>query len=362
MSAEPAVWDERRARAAIDAIVADAERAWDGVRFPFHPADEVDDGPNGLYLGTAGVVWALVELGRGGWEEAARTALERYGAKPDMGEHASAPAYLTGECGIALTAFRLTRDPALADRVQELVLAGAGTSAHDVLSGAPGSLLAAEAMLAWTGEERWDDAWQFVAERVLAARDPDGLWTQDLFGREARCIGAAHGFVGNVRALRNRGAEVDGVDDVLHRYALLDERGVNWPPTPDSPPDGLRIQWCHGAPGVLTSLGTEMEEELALAAGELVWRTGPLAKGPGLCHGTAGNGYAFLALHERTGDPVWLDRARAFAMHALAQVEAARAEHGRGRYSLLTGDVGVALYLRDCLAGRGDFPLLGPFA
>lgn len=44
-------------------------------------------------------------------------------------------------------------------------------------------------------------------------------------------------------------------------------------------------------------------------------------------------------------------------MHAIAQVERARAEHGRGRYSLWTGDVGTALYLADCLDGRGGLPL-----
>jgi DUF1680 family protein len=83
----------------------------------------------------------------------------------------------------------------------------------------------------------------------------------------------------------------------------------------------------------------------------------PAAKRRNLCHGTAGNGYAFLALHRRTGDERWLERARAFAMHAVAQVEQARTEHGRGRYSLWTGDVGTALYLADCLEGDGTPPL-----
>ena len=88
----------------------------------------------------------------------------------------------------------------------------------------------------------------------------------------------------------------------------------------------------------------------------MTWRAGPLAKGANLCHGTAGNGYAFLALFERTGDELWLERARAFAMHALAQVTRARAEHGRGRYTLWTGDAGTALYLADCLASGGALP------
>ena len=65
--------------------------------------------------------------------------------------------------------------------------------------------------------------------------------------------------------------------------------------------------------------------ELLVAGGELTWRAGPLSKGPGVCHGTAGNGFAFLKLLERTGDERWLDRARAFAVHAAEQVERERA-------------------------------------
>ena len=36
-------------------------------------------------------------------------------------------------------------------------------------------------------------------------------------------------------------------------------------------------------------------------------------------------------------------------MHAVGQVAAARERHGRGRFSLWTGDPGTALYLRACL-------------
>jgi hypothetical protein len=109
----------------------------------------------------------------------------------------------------------------------------------------------------------------------------------------------------------------------------------------------------------LAALATDDDEHerLLLGGGELTWRAGPLAKGASLCHGTAGNGYAFLALFERTGDELWLERARAFATHALAQVANARAELGRGRYTLWSGDAGTALYLADCLAGGGTLPL-----
>ena len=108
---------------------------------------------------------------------------------------------------------------------------------------------------------------------------------------------------------------------------------------------------------MVATLADVMDEELAVAGGELTWRAGPVRKGPGLCHGTAGNGYAFLALLERTGDERWLTRARAFAMHAARQVEHTRAQHGQGRYTLWTGDLGTALYLGDCVEGAGNLPL-----
>jgi hypothetical protein len=120
----------------------------------------------------------------------------------------------------------------------------------------------------------------------------------------------------------------------------------------------IRVQWCHGAPGIVNTVGDLMPLELAIGGGELTWRAGPLRKGPGLCHGTAGNGFAFLKLYDLTRDPVWLERARRFAMHAIDQVDGERSALGRGRYTLFTGDVGVALYLRACIDVDPDFPVL----
>jgi hypothetical protein len=48
-------------------------------------------------------------------------------------------------------------------------------------------------------------------------------------------------------------------------------------------------------------------------------------------------------------------------MHAIEQVDRERATLGRGRYSLFTGDVGVALYLRSCLDAEPAFPILDRF-
>lgn len=353
-------WSEERARAAIAAIVADTEAAFDGTRWPWHPGDgDEDEDPNDLYFGGAGVAWALTELGSTGWEDVALSRIDRWRAAPLLFENAVATSYHFGELGAALTAFGVTRDSGVADRVHELVCAEPSPETWEVMAGSPGVLLAAEAMLAWTGEQRWDDAWRAAAERVLAARDADGLWTQFYVGREFRFLGPAHGYAGIIRALTNRGEAPAPAD--LSAYVTRDDGLLNWDPATDARPDEIRVQWCHGAPGMVATLGDLLDLDDALAGGELTWRAGPLAKGSGLCHGTTGNAYAFLALHQRTGDELWLERARAFAMHALAQVERERAALGRGRYSLMTGDIGVALFLRDLLAGDDRFPTMGPF-
>jgi lantibiotic modifying enzyme len=212
------------------------------------------------------------------------------------------------------------------------------------------------------------------ADELMRARGTDGFWTQRLLGgRLRRFLGPAHGLVGNIAAL------LDGGDllaperrqlleretaAVLMRSAGVEGELANWPWGDGAnlvTDDGeIRVQWCHGAPGIVTSAVAYLDEELLLAGASRTWRAGPhrLEKGPGICHGTAGNGYAFLKVHELTGDELWLDRARRFAVHALNQVERSRATRGRGRYSLWTGDIGVALYATDCLDGRSAYPIL----
>jgi hypothetical protein len=147
---------------------------------------------------------------------------------------------------------------------------------------------------------------------------------------------------------------------LLEREAVVEDGLANWPidaGTDLLTGDGeVRMQWCAGAPGVVACAASYLGEELLRAGAELVWTAGPpgMEKGSSICHGTAGSGYAFLKLFARTGDELWLERARRFAVHALEQIE----RRGHGRYSLWTGDLGVALYAADCLAARSDYPVL----
>jgi lantibiotic modifying enzyme len=235
-----------------------------------------------------------------------------------------------------------------------------GNEAVEIMWGAPGTMLAARAMHEWTGEHRWADAWQESAESVLAMREEDGLWTNRLYGETFRSLTPPHGLVGNVRALqpalddeRREQLERESAD-VLARLAVAEGGVANWPRREGA--DADQLQWCSGAPGILVGAASYLDEELLLAGAELIWQAGPssMEKGSGICHGTAGNGHAFLKVFERTGDELWLERARRFAVHALAQVD----RRGHGRYSLFTGDVGVTLYVGDCLEGRSAYPVI----
>jgi len=341
-------WDEGRARAAIREIAAEAEDAFaDG--WPAHPGDvDADDsGPwDELYLGGAGVVDALRRLAERGLVELRRdyvSYVERL--RPDT----EGPSLMVGETGVMLVRQRLSPSSATLERLRDLLAENVGDDHRELVRGSPGTMLVAN-------ELAFEDLWQASAESLLAARDPEtGLWEQNLDGRVGRHLGAAHGFAGCVLALGG----LDGSSETARRYAVVEDGLANWPCD-----DGLlvrngtiRVQWCHGAPGMVTSLGDVLDEDLALAGGELTWRAGPVVKGASLCHGTAGNGYAFLTLLERTDDERWLDRARGFAVHSIAQVERERAVNGMGRYSLWTGDLGTALYLADCIDGAGRLPL-----
>src|SRR5262249_16939433 len=154
----------------------------------------------------------------------------------------------------------------------------------ELMWGSPGTILA--------GREVGLDVAPSV-EWLRAQRDGDGLWTQRLYGRIGRNIGPAHGFAGCVYALGGAGA----VTETLDGRPVHGDGFAKWAPEAaralDANRDGvIRAQWCHGAPGIVATLALYMDDELGVAAGELTWAAGPLGKGPSLCHGTAGNGYA----------------------------------------------------------------------
>jgi lantibiotic modifying enzyme len=370
-------WDETQVRNAIAAIAARAQSAaangiWGG-------SSEAGSGDSqahrSLYSGLAGVLWALQRL-------AARNLAPSDAPKPIAAllQRATTlrptePSYLIGDSGVLLALYDAAPAAAISDALYDTVVANHDNPALELMWGAPGTMLAALAMYQQTGEERWSEAFRvsvdameanFVLDAELAAH----IWTQDLYGSRLKYLGLVHGFAGGAFALiKGRELLEDAawrrwshrLASTLRASAARSGDRVNWfaGVSPHRPGRIMPVQACHGAPGMVIGLADLPEpiDDLLVAAGELTWAAGPLTKGACLCHGTAGNGYAFLKLYKRTGDFRWLDRARAFAMHAIAQVGREVSE-GPERHALWTGDLGLAVYLADCLTGAAQFPTL----
>jgi len=394
-----AAWDEAEARRAVQRIVDSARREFDRASqaWPAHPCDDpepTDQVFTDLYMGAGGVVWALRHLARlgavepladdDGFDALVDALPERNRAALADSLHGSA-SFLMGDCGLWLLQWQQRRArglpaTALADQIFASVQANVHNPVNEALWGSPGSVLAAIHLAEASAEPRWATLLQQVVQSLLDRLTPDPdtgapIWTQALYGRPpVRYLGAGHGLAGNVYpALRGAAllrpdlvaAMLEAAQATLQALALHDGPCTNWHPMSDAARVAGRlplVQDCHGAPGVVCRLAgaprTAAWDTLLTAAAELTWRAGPVSKGPSLCHGTAGNGFALLKLWCRSGEPLWLSRARAFAMHAIAQVEASRDEHGQGRHSLWTGDLGVACFVWQCVQGSADFPTL----
>ena len=383
-------WSELTTRAAIEEIATDAIAHFDPDRFwPGHPSGErEEDGDPSFYKGAAGVIWALDYLHRVG---ATRVAEDFRPAMPKLMERTIADfeisfptdyekhgSLLRGDMGAALLAMRLAPTSSLADLVHGRAEANNDLPIRELMWGMPGSMLAAIHMAEMTQETRWRVLFEMQAARLLAELEdtPQGpLWTQDLYGERDRWLGPVHGFAGNVIPLLRgwnwlrpapQGQVAEFVPKTLAANAWRSEVGTNWGARSKRSAPPRMCQHCHGAPGMVTTFAdapfaTPEFDALLLDAGRFSWAAGPLTKGSNLCHGTGGNGYAFLKLYRRTNDPVWLDRARQFAMTAIVQYRGSQLAVGRGRYSLWTGDVGLAIYLWDCITGEPRFPTIDVF-
>ena len=392
-------WDESLARGTIERIVRDTEKRCSVDRWwPLHAkdadgSDNADEPAFTLYHGAAGVIWALNYLHGVGaalhsmpcWGMAALDELlERNHAALAAGmPNDEAASYLMGDTPILMMAQGIEPKPERADRLAALIERNIEHPAREILWGAPGTMLAALFLHERFGSQdaRWAELFRRSAARLwsqLEWSQEHGchFWTQDMYGQRSTYIDAVHGFVGTGFVVLRGGVLLTAdelsawqrvIETTVVRTVTREDGRANWRPgltssRPGPPP--MLMQYCHGAPGFVFCLAPFVShalDALLLEAGEAIWHAGPLAKGSNLCHGTGGNGYAFLKLYERSGDARWLERARAFAMHGIAQVESDERAHGQQRYSLWTGDPGFAIYLWDCIRGCSAFPTLDVF-
>jgi lantibiotic modifying enzyme len=395
-------WSEPLARAALERIVADTHRGFsvDGL-WPIHPADISSERPpamTALYNGAAGVIWALHYLEQSGavargpdYLPCVRELVQRHRA--DLKRYPAFDQYLgserashfIGEAGMLLLHWKLEPSAQLAEQICAAAQAKLADT-RGLLWGAAGSLLAALYMHERTGDDRWlalarEHVAALCSRWQPATGDAAWVWTDTLYGITETRLGALHGFMANAYAIARcaallpeaeRSTALTRIWHTAQCTALCELGRANWPhnvgPSSRREPMPLFVQFCSGAPGMIVGLSAtpkaahdSPEETLLREAGELVWHAGPTAKFPGLCHGAAGSGYALLKLYERTGDTRWLARARAFAMHAIERAERALDSYGQRKYSLWTGDLGLAVFLSACIREDARFPTLDVF-
>lgn len=381
-------WSEGRVRAGISDILQvsvgcfEANGLW-----PRHPLDGDDPPRTDYYRGAGGVFWGVSLLGREGWIRepegwfghelealVQRNVTERADFDLD-----SSRSYLWGDIPLLMLLYVHQQKEGLAERIFARLEEALAGPVYELMWGIPGCMLAALHMHEATGHGRWAHLYQHQANRLLAAgQQVPGVgfhWLSERRGKTHEGLGAVHGFAGNVTALLRGFSHLSEdaksfvlaqVPKTLLATAVRDGCHANWPRSTGTE-FPFRLYHCHGAPGIVTSLtsfpvgASPALDTLLLEAGELIHAAGPLRKGPSLCHGTAGNGFALLKLYERTGDARWLQRARQFAMHALWQVERGRELFSQGRHSLWTGDIGVALFMNECLRETARFPTIDMF-
>jgi hypothetical protein len=387
-------WNPARARSAIERIFEDteAQALLPGV-WPVHPLEPFPAFNRGVYMGAAGVILALHQLAEAGFGdhqadlystvadllEPNRTSLSQWQWLRDLraqGLSAGVHGLLLGDAGILLLQGRLHGTNTMVEPLGAAIDENSDNVIREFMWGSPGTMLASIWLHEATGAKPW--AGRFVRDADLLGQRMIHcvevgcyLWEQALYGHKVVHVGAVHGFAGNAFAIL-RGWDLLAEEqrkcwsvqlaESLRRTALAEDGLANWPQSVGTHRPGrtdLLVQHCHGAAGMVSCFAGFPDpsvDDLLLAGGELIWKVGPLKKGAGFCHGTAGNGFAFLKLFVRTEDALWLERARRFAMHAIEQSERALAVHGRRRYTLWTGDLGLAIFLANCISGTAQFP------
>jgi len=178
---------------------------------------------------------------------------------------------------------------------------------------------------------------------------------------DKKYLGAAHGLTGILHLLMqfpkfmsegdNTKYIRGSVDFIL---SLVKEAKGNFPSREGGSFD--LAHWCHGPTAAalcLLQAYNVFKDSQYLAGAKLavdqVWNKGLLLKGPGLCHGCSGNGYAQLATFRATKDPMYLNRAIQFALKYADPAYSTKMRTPDSPYSLYVGMAGMVCLCADLL-------------
>jgi len=197
-----------------------------------------------------------------------------------------------------------------------------------------------------TIERFGDRAAAWLTRRLAAAGSPTS-------SKQITALGVAHGWAGALYALlrwsmatrRPVDETIAGWLDELASVGTRSGRGASWPRFRNQSDYSLQATWCNGDTGFvfLWLLAAEAlnDERFLIMAEDAGWNVADRGceRNADLCCGSAGRAYGFLALYRRTGDEVWLRRAKHFADHAARESDPDAEEAHR----LYKGGLGVAL-------------------
>ncbi|MCP4476377.1 MAG: hypothetical protein GY821_17815 [Gammaproteobacteria bacterium] len=215
--------------------------------------------------------------------------------------------------------WKLTGKTAALDELADNIAKNIDNPINELMWAAPGTMLCAWFLYQATEERRWRDLFQRSADYLFATWKLDEssqyyAWTQHMYGIDAIHLGAVHGFAGNIlpmlkgiELLSNEQQQLllTRTEQTLMKTAQVEVDYANWLPCLGKARPGREtpvLHICHGAPGTVIAtadmwpLASPAYQKLMLQAANLIWQAGPLKKPWGLCHGTAGNGYALLKL------------------------------------------------------------------
>jgi hypothetical protein len=394
-------WSLIKAKQVIAEVVELSLKSFQGDQlWPVHPdiknEYQIFQPITGLYYGAAGSIWALLQLQKKNPHFPAydftpyldllihNQAASLSEFDPTANIQVDAPGYLLGYVGANLLRWKLTQDMKVLDILEDNIKVNITNPIHELMWAAPGTMLCAWFLYQETGQQRWSDLYRQSADYLFSCWEFNALhqcyvWVQHIYGENAIYSGVVHGFTGNIFALL-QGMQlltedqqqqlISRTENTIITTAKIEGDCANWLPRLDKPrlrQDQYLVQLCHGAPSILLGvanlwpLASEEFKNVLIKAGNLTWQAGPLKKPWGLCHGTAGNGYAFLKLYKLTGDKIWHERALQFAMHAIHQYEAMRDYYACIRTDAWCGDLGLALYLQDCIDQCDQFPMMDYF-
>ena len=193
-------------------------------------------------------------------------------------------------------------------------------------------------------------------------------------------IGAIHGFAANTFVMiRGRHLiERDRADEVLrrihqtvHATVLIEGPHANWPNNvgPATRPASLSVvvQHCNGAPGIINSLA-EFPRDARWPIDAFVATGGRSRMG----RRPDANQTSQLVPRRRrqrlrVPEVVYAHRQRQMArsrtqicdVRTIVQCDSALEKYGRRKFSLSTGDIGLAIYLWNCVQATAKFPTLG---